>query len=114
MHRLESLFAGGDYQIMGNKEIYFQNVIYVLFQLMGLYVDVERHTANGRMDIVMQTNDYVYIFELKIDQTADAALRQIEEKHYASAFAADSRHIYKIGVNFSTEKRTINYLINKR
>ena len=113
MHRLESLFAGGDYQIMGNKEIYFQNVIYVLFQLMGLYVDVERHTANGRMDIVMQTSDYVYIFELKIDQTADAALRQIEEKQYGSAFAADSRHIYKIGVNFSTEKRTINYLINK-
>ncbi len=113
MHRLESLFAGGDYQIMGNKEIYFQNVIYVLFQLMGLYVDVERHTVNGRMDIVMQTSDYVYIFELKIDQTADAALRQIEEKHYGSAFAADSRHIYKIGVNFSTEKRTISYLINK-
>ena len=109
MHRLESLFVGGDYQIMGNKEIYFQNVIYVLFQLMGLYVDVERHTANGRMDIVMQTSDFVYIFELKIDQTADAALRQIEEKHYASAFAADSRHIYKIGVNFSTEKRTISY-----
>ena len=113
MHRLESLFAGGDYQIMGNKEIYFQNVIYVLFQLMGLYVGVERHTANGRMDIVMQTSDFVYIFELKIDQTADAALRQIEEKHYGSAFAADSRHIYKIGVNFSTEKRTISYLINK-
>ena len=61
----------------------------------------------------MQTSDFVYIFELKIDQTADAALRQIEEKHYGSAFAADSRHIYRIGVNFSTEKRTINYLINK-
>jgi len=82
-----------------------------LFQLMGLYVDVERHTANGRMDIVMQTSDFVYIFELKIDQTADAALRQIEEKHYGSAFAADGRHIYKIGVNFSTEKRTISYAI---
>ena len=111
MHRLESLFAGGDYQIMGNKEIYFQNVIYVLFQLMGLYVGVERHTANGRMDIVMQTSDFVYIFELKIDQTADAALRQIEEKQYASGFSADSRHIYKIGVNFSTEKRTISFMI---
>ena len=111
MHRLESLFAGGDYQIMGNKEIYFQNVIYVLFQLMGLYVGVERHTANGRMDIVMQTSDFVYIFELKIDQTADAALRQIEEKQYASGFSADGRHIYKIGVNFSTEKRTISYAI---
>ena len=84
---------------------------------MGLYVGVERHTANGRMDIVMQTSDYVYIFELKIDQTADAALRQIEEKHqieekqYASGFSADGRHIYKIGVNFSTEKRTISYAI---
>jgi hypothetical protein len=63
------------------------------------------------MDIVMQTSDFVYIFELKIDQAADAALRQIEEKHYASGFSADSRHIYKIGVNFSTEKRTISYAI---
>ena len=78
---------------------------------MGLYVDVERHTANGRMDIVMQTSDFVYIFELKIDQTADAALRQIEEKQYAAPFAGSGRKIYKIGVNFSTEKRTISYLI---
>jgi hypothetical protein len=80
----------------------------VFFTLLGLYVEVERHTTNGRMDILVQTKDYIYIFELKIDQSADAALKQIEEKGYAKPFAADPRKLFKIGLNFSTEKRCID------
>ena len=72
------------------------------------YVEVERHTYRGRVDVVMQTPDYVYIIELKINQTADAALQQIEEKGYARPFANDPRHLYKIGVNFSTETKLID------
>lgn len=56
----------------------------------------------------MRTKDFVYIMELKIDQSAEVALRQIEEKGYAKSFAADSRKLFKIGVNFSTEKRCID------
>jgi hypothetical protein len=52
--------------------------VYVFFTLMGFYVDVERHTTDGRMDILMQTSDYIYILELKIDQSADVALQQSE------------------------------------
>ena len=108
MRRLENFFANGDYQVMGNLEIYFQNTLYVFFRLMGFYVDVERHTSDGRMDIVMQTPEYVYILELKMDKTAEEALAQIEAKGYAKPFAGDSRRIFKIGINFSTATRRID------
>ena len=108
MRRLEAFFANGDYALMGDRELYFHNAMYVFFTLLGLYVEVERHTTNGRMDIVAQTKDYIYIFELKIDQTADIALQQIEDKGYARPFAHDSRKLFKIGLNFSTEKRCID------
>lgn len=108
MRRLEAFFANGDYALMGDKEVYFQNAVYVFFTLLGFYVEVERHTTDGRMDILMQTSNYIYILELKIDQSADIALRQIEEKGYASPFAVDTRKLFKIGINFSTEKRCID------
>ena len=108
MRRLEGFFANGDYQVMGDLEVYFQNTLYVIFRMMGFYVEVERHTTNGRMDIVLQTPDYVYIMELKINQSADIALQQIEEKGYAKAFMNDSRKLFKIGINFSTEKKLID------
>lgn len=108
MRRLEGLFANGDYQVMGDLEIYFQNTLYVFFKMLGFYVEVERHTAHGRMDILLQTPQYIYMMELKINQTADVALQQIEDKGYADGFKHDSRTLYKIGVNFSTSTRRID------
>lgn len=105
MRRVERFFDGSDYQVTGKAELYFQNTIWVLFKLLGLYVDVERHTTDGRMDILVQTKDFVYILELKIDQSADVALQQIEEKQYAKPFEGDGRTIYKIGVSFSSKTR---------
>ena len=115
MRRLESFFATGDYEVVGKAEKYFQNTLYVFFRLMGIYVDVERHTSNGRMDILMQTADYIYILELKIDQTAAAALQQIEDKGYARPFSTDSRQLYRIGINFSTSTKLIDdWKVEKR
>ena len=108
MTRLSDFFATGDYQVMGRLEIYLQNTLNVIFNLMGLYVEVERHTTNGRMDMVIQTPQYVYIIELKIDQTAAVALQQIEDRGYANAFAGDTRKLFKIGINFSSEKKLID------
>ncbi|MBQ8958929.1 MAG: ATP-binding protein [Bacteroidales bacterium] len=108
MQRMEAFFAGGDYALMGDKELYFQNAMYVFFTLLGLYVEVERHTTDGRMDMLVQTKDYIYIIELKIDQTADIALQQIDDKGYAKPFATDPRQLFKIGLNFSTERRCID------
>ncbi len=111
MHRLEDFFATGDYEVVGKAEKYFQNTLYVFFRLLGFYVDVERHTANGRMDVLMQTPQYIYILELKVDKTAKEALQQIEDKGYARPFEGDLRTLYKIGINFSTEKKLIDWVI---
>ena len=105
MRRLEAFFANGDYQVMGDTEKYFQNTLYVFFRLLGFYVDVERHTTDGRMDILLQTPDYIYIMELKVNQTADVALQQIEDKGYAQPFTDDPRRLFKIGINFSTRTK---------
>ena len=106
--RLDMLFARGDYQIAGDAELYFQNVLYVIFTMMGFYTEVERHTTDGRMDMVIQTPDYVYLFEFKLDKSADEALQQIEDKQYAKPFEHDSRKLYKIGINFSTKTRRMD------
>ena len=81
--------------------------MYVFFKLLGFYVEVERPTSDGRMDLIVKTADYVYIFEFKLDKSADKALQQIEEKGYALPYAADPRRLFKIGVNFSSEQRRI-------
>ena len=107
MNRVERFFDGGDYQVAGKAELYFQNTLWALFKLLGLYVDVERHTTDGRMDILVETKGYVYILELKIDQSADVALQQIEDKQYAKPFEGDGRTIYKIGVSFSSQTRRV-------
>ena len=107
MSRLDTMFADQNYQIAGDAELYFHNVVYVVFKMLGFYVDVERHTSDGRMDMLMQTKDYIYILEFKMDKSADEALAQIEEKQYAKPFEQDSRKLYKIGVNFSAETRRI-------
>jgi hypothetical protein len=108
MHRLQDFFANGDYQVVGDTEKYFQNTLYVFFRLLGFYVNVERHTTGGRMDVLIQTPDYIYILELKVNQTAAAALQQIEEKDYALPFASDPRQLFKIGINFSTDSKLID------
>ncbi len=112
MERLTAMFANTNYEIVGEMEKYFQNAMYLVFMMMGFYTEVERRTSRGRMDVVVQTADYIYIMELKLDGSAEEALRQIEEKNYAAPFAKDPRTLYKIGVNFSSRTRGIEkYLI---
>ena len=113
MALLQAFFADGDYQLIGKLEVYFQNSLLMLFKLMGFYVQVERHTSKGRMDVTIQTKDYVYILELKVDKSAAEALHQIEEKQYAAPFATDSRKLFNIGVCFSSEERGIKEWIVK-
>ena len=85
----------------------FQNVIYIVFMLLGQFVHTEIHTSRGRADCVVEADDYIYLFEFKRDKTADEALDQIEYKGYMDAYAADKRRRIKIGVNFDSKKRTI-------
>lgn len=107
MRILEALFANTTYQIQGDAEKNFQYAMYIIMELLGEYVQAERSTCNGRIDLLLQTRDYIYIIELKIDSTADAALQQIEDKGYARPFVNDDRKLFKIGVSFSTANRRI-------
>ena len=107
MQILSSLFANTSYQIQGETEKDFQYAMYIISALLGEYVQVERTTSNGRIDLIIQTKEFIYIFELKVNTDADVALRQIDEKGYARPFEGDSRKLFKIGVNFSTATRRI-------
>ena len=108
MRRFTAFFADMDYQIQGDAELYFQNTMYVMLKLMGQQAQVERHTSNGRIDVLIQTDKYVYIIELKRDKDPDDALDQIDEKGYDWPFLADGRKVFKIGANFSTKNRWLD------
>ena len=90
------------------RERYFQYTFYLILRLISVYsVYVEKQQSHGRVDCVFETPQYVYIFEFKLDGTADEALRQIEEKGYALEYVSDARTLYKIGASFSSETGTI-------
>lgn len=90
------------------KERYFHYTFYLILRLISVYtVYTEKVQSHGRVDCIVETPDYVYIFEFKLDGTADEALRQIEEKGYAREYESDNRKLYKIGAVFSSETGTI-------
>ena len=105
--RLQSFFADTPYELVKELELHYQNVLFIVFKLVGFYVKAEYHTSQGRIDLVLQTDKYVYVMEFKLNGTAEEALQQINDKQYALPFAADSRKVLKIGVNFSNTTRNI-------
>jgi hypothetical protein len=106
--RLSSLFADTPYELVKDLENHYQNVLFIVTKLMGLYVKAEYHTSEGRIDLVLQTNDYTYVMEFKLNGTAEEALAQINDKNYALPFAVDNRKLVKVGVNFSSATRNID------
>jgi hypothetical protein len=105
--RLSSLFADTPYELVKDLENHYQNVLFIVAKLMGLYVKAEYHTSEGRIDLLLQTDDYTYVMEFKLDGTAEEALAQINDKNYALPFAAENRKLIKVGVNFSSATRNI-------
>ena len=109
MQRLQSFFAGAKFdQIAKDTENWFQNVVFIVTTLCGLYIEAEHQTSNGRIDLVMKTDKYVYVMELKYDGTPEEALRQIDDKGYALPWQADGRKVIKVGANFSSELRRLS------
>lgn len=91
------------------KERYFQYTFYLVLRMISCFtVFVEKAQSEGRVDCVVETPKYVYIFEFKRDGSAEAALQQIEDRGYAKEYASDGRTIYLIGCNFSSETGTID------
>ena len=90
-----------------NYEGHYQQLLYVIFSLLGRYVDVEVRTATGRVDMVLRTARKVYLFELKMGRSAEAAMQQINLKDYPSRFALSGLPVVKVGINFDATKHTI-------
>ena len=105
--RLQSFFADTTYEVIRDQELHYENVLFIVFKLVGFYTKVEYHTSEGRIDLVLQTDKFIYIMEFKLNGTAEEALQQINDKHYALPFEMDERKLFKIGVNFSAETRNI-------
>ena len=90
------------------RERYFHYTFYLIMRLIGVYtVYTEKVQSHGRVDCIVETSGYIYIFEFKLDGSSDEAMRQIEEKGYAREYESDSRKLYKIGAVFSSETGTI-------
>ena len=105
--RLQSFFADTPYELIRDQELHYQNVLFIVFKLIGFYVKAEYHTSQGRIDLVLQTDEFIYVMEFKLEGSAEEALRQINEKNYAQPFATDPRKLFKIGINFSSQTRNI-------
>ncbi len=107
LHRLKSFFADTPYELVKKLENHYQNVLYILCKLLGVYVRAEYHTSAGRIDLVLQTRDYTYVLEFKLDGTAEEALEQIMDKSYSLPFDTGTTRVFRIGLNFSSETRNI-------
>lgn len=88
-------------------EGHYQQMLYIIFTLLGAECRVEERTQKGRIDMVLKNTKRIFVIEIKVDESAQAALDQIEEKQYAARFALDPLPVTRVGVNFSTEERNI-------
>ena len=107
MAGLHAFLAWGDYRVAGEAELYFQNVMLIIFKLLGQDARAEYATSDGRIDLVVGTSRFIYLFEFKLDRSAEEAMAQIEAKGYAASFALGRRAVVKLGVNFSSTTRNI-------
>ncbi len=114
MKRLESMFAGMSYDLHTTQEHDVRNAFFILFTLLGMDVDSEVRTSDGRIDILVRTDKYVYIMELKYDKSAEEALDQIKRKEYPLPWAVDHRTVIAIGINYSSEKRRIDSWLSEQ
>ncbi len=115
IERLKALFCTLPYANDKSAKLIerdFQNVIFLVFSILGEYIIAEPHFSKGRADAILINKTYVYIFEFKIDQDAQTALNQIDTKNYAGRFKMDNRKIVKVGVSFSsTEKNIVDWKV---
>ena len=104
---MRAYLAGVSYRLSNKTERDVQTIFYLVFSLIGGFINVEEESSHGRADVVITLPSTVYVMELKFDGSADAALRQIDDKGYLIPYSADGKRLVKVGVNYSSEERTI-------
>jgi hypothetical protein len=108
LNRLKVFMAGLPYDLENKTEKHFQTIIFVIFKMMTKFVDVEIRTATGRIDMVLMTTTCIYVMEFKLDKSPEEALTQIDTKDYLVAYTLDERRKVKVGINFSSDTRTLD------
>lgn len=106
--RLQAFFADFPYELNDQTERHYQVVFYLVFKLMGQFTSAEVRSARGRADAVVKTPKYIYVFEFKLNGSAEEALRQIDDKGYLIPYQADGRELVKVGVEFSADTRNLS------
>ena len=113
INRLRAYLASISNRLSNKNERDFQTVFYLIFNLMGGYMRVEEDSAIGRADAVVHMPDAIYVFELKYDGSADDAIKQIDDKGYLIPYSANGKRLFKVGVNYDSQQRTIGDWIVK-
>ena len=113
MNRLRAYLASISNRLSNKNERDFQTVFYLIFNLMGGYMRVEEDSAIGWADAVVHMPDAIYVFELKYDGSADDAIKQIDDKGYLIPYSANGKRLFKVGVNYDSQQRTIGDWIVK-
>ncbi len=111
MERLKIFFSGIPYELSDDTERHYQVIFHVVFTLLGQFIQSEVRSSRGRADAVVHTPTAIYVFEFKLNGTAEVALKQIDEKGYLIPYKLDGRKLVKVGVNFSKETRNIDEYI---
>lgn len=116
MALLKSVFASVPFESGRSIELHYRNMVFLLFTLLGARPLVEYPVSSGRIDLLLERAKYVYIFEFKLNQTAKAAIAQIESKHYADAYFKDKRDVIMVGASFSDASKNLQeweyYFVN--
>jgi hypothetical protein len=105
---LNTLFKSIPYTLWQKEnEHFYHAIIHLIFKLLGIYVDSEVQTSDGRMDALVRLEKYIYCFEFKLDESADIALQQIQDKGYLTPYSQEGKTCIGIGVNFSRENKKV-------
>ncbi len=104
---LKVFYAKIEYDIKLKYEKYYQTIFYILFMMLGVRIETEVKTSDGRMDCVIKTDTHIYIFEFKLDKTTKEAIKQIKEKEYYNKYLLDKRELVLVGVSFDSSSGMI-------
>jgi hypothetical protein len=111
---INTLFKSIPYTLWQKEnEHFYHAIIHLIFKLLGIYVDSEVQTSDGRMDALVRLEKYVYCFEFKLDESAEKALEQIRKKEYLTPYLHQGKKCIGIGVNFSREDKKVKEFLWK-
>ncbi len=108
LEHMRTYMAAIPYDLENHTEKHFQTIFYLMFSFLNIYIRTEVKSAIGRADAVMHMPDTIYVIELKVDKSADEALRQIDEKGYMLPYQAEKKRLVKVGISFDSKLRTIS------